>query len=489
MSSFDAIVIGAGVNGMACAARLAQAGRRVLLVDGADAPGGAMAVAHLTQGIDPRVAAGLDLTRRGLRLRPLATTALARDGAHLTVRAGLADGPDAAAWAALHTRLTRFAAVLAPLRTMTPPRLAQGAGNDWKRLARLGLGLRGLGRNAFREFLRMFLINVADVAEDELTDDRLRGLMAFDATLGAWLGPRSPNSLIGYLNRLAVGADPLWPVGGMAAVAEAMAGGVAAAGVQMRLRAKVALVLVEGDRAQGVVLADGHEVRAALVVSAISPAATLRDLVGPRHLDTGLYRSAGHIRARGAAARLDLTLSEAPDFRGADPGSRLVIAPSASAVEQAWNPVKYGQVPERPVLEIVLPAALDGAGPPRLSALVQFAPHAPRDGADAARAALLRNTMAVLEDYAPGIGGLATKAALALPGDIAARHGPGSGCWHQAELSVEQMLFLRPLQALAQYATPLPGLWLAGAGSHPGGGVNGAAGWNAAERIIAEVRG
>jgi phytoene dehydrogenase-like protein len=208
--------------------------------------------------------------------------------------------------------------------------------------------------------------------------------------------------------------------------------------------------------------------------------------VGARHLDAGFLRRTDDIRSRGGAAKLHLALSGRPDFKGADLRTRLVIAPSVGAVEGAFNPVKYGQVPDKPVMEIILPSAHEGGMAPDghhvLSAIVQFAPHDPADR-DAARAQMLAHTMAVLEDYAPGIGGMVTHAELLMPYDIAARFGMVGGNWHHGELSVEQMLFLRPMADVAQYATPLPGLWLAGAGSHPGGNISGAAGWNAAAAI------
>jgi len=177
-----------------------------------------------------------------------------------------------------------------------------------------------------------------------------------------------------------------------------------------------------------------------------------------------------------------------PDFRGADLRSRLVVAPSIDAVENAFNAVKYGEVPARPVLEAILPSAHEGGHAPEghhvLSAIVQFAPHDPRAGLEAARAQMLENTLTVLEEQAPGLRGLIAHAELLMPQDIEARYGMVGGNWHHGELAVEQMLFLRPLREPAQYETPLPGLWLAGAGSHPGGGISGAAGWNAAERIL-----
>lgn len=516
MPSFDAIVIGGGPNGLACAARLAASGRKVTLCEAAAQPGGGAvtaefapgyrvsALAHLLGHLDARVIQGMALERHGLAFAAtgLASTALSASGDHLRLEGAagawlsgrIAPG-DAQDWQRLRTRLMAFAAALAPMRAMVPPRLARGAANEVMRLARVGLGLRRLGRAEFREFLRMILINVADVAEDELSDDRLRGLLAFDATLGAWLGPRSPNSLILYLDRLAGGvagqqAALALPKGGMGTVATAMLRGAEAKGVTLRTGSRVARILVEDGRALGVTLANGAEIRAALVVSAIGPKATLAGLVGPRHFDTGFLRQVAAIRARGGAAKLNLALTGLPDFRGADPKTRLVIAPSVNAVEAAFNPVKYAEVPDRPVMEIILPSAHEAgfapAGHHVLSAIVQFAPHAPKDGADAARALMLKRSLAVLEEHAPGIGALIKHAEMLMPYDIAARHGMEGGAWHHADLAVEQMLFLRPFAAVAQYRTPVDGLWLGGAGSHPGGHVSGAAGWNAAGAILAE---
>ncbi len=504
MPSCDAIIIGGGINGLACAARLSGAGRKVLLCEAAPVAGGGAAshefapgfhvpsLAHTTQGIDPRVMAGMGLDRQGLAFHPrLATTVLSTDGQHLTVTGGATDGPDAANFAALHDQLAGFARVLAPFRAMAPPRLAP-AGNEWGKLMRHGLGIRRLGRDQFRDFMRMILINVYDVAETDLTDRRLRGLLCFDATLGSWLGPRSPNSLILYLNRLAMGDAPLLPKGGMAALATALVRAAAAMGVDLRTNAPVSRVIIEDDHAVGVRLVSGEDIRARTIISAINPRTTFQKLVGAASLDADFYRRTSHIRSRGGAAKLHLALTSSPDFRGADLATRLVIAGSSDAVEQAFNPVKYGEVPLAPVMEMIVPSAHeDGHAPPGqhvLSAIVQFAPHAPKAGLVAARAEMLENSLARLESHAPGIRALIAHAELMMPQDIEARFGMVGGNWHHGELTVEQMLFNRPLREAAQYATPLPGLWLAGAGSHPGGSINGAAGWNAADRIMAQVR-
>ena len=510
MPSFNHIVIGAGPNGLACATKLAQTGARVCLLEAGAAVGGGAAgyefapgyptsLAHILHALDTRVISGMGLESHGLAYvsRDLDTVALSEDGAHLTINGAALSGDgakaDRAVYEALHAKLSEFARVLAPFKALTPPRIARGVGNPMVKLAQLGWGIRRLGRANFREFLRMILINVADVLEDDLSDDRLRGALAFDATLGAWLGPRSPNSLILLLNRLANSAAGkaaalTLPAGGMGAVSAAMQKAAEAAGVTLHCNSKVAQILVQNDRACGVRLENGDTYMAQTIISAISPKTTLLDLVGPAHLDTEFLRRIRSAKSRGAAARLHLALKSAPDFRGADLKSRLLVAPGVNAVENAFNAVKYGEVPDAPVMEITLPSAHESGHAPegkhQLSAIVQFAPHAPKDGLEAARAQMLANSMAMLERFAPGIGKLVDHAELLMPQDIEARFGMVGGNWHHGELAVENMLFLRPTYDAAQYATPLPGLWLAGAGSHPGGGISGAAGWNAATRIL-----
>lgn len=490
MPSCDVVIIGAGVNGLAAALRLARAGRAVVVAD-RDAPGCTTradefhpgyraALTHLWQGLDPRIGITLPAS-------PVATTVPGAQPLRLPALLGRAEGiapDDLAAWEEMRTRLGRFARVLAPFRTMTPPRIK--GSNDLFALSKIGLSVRAMGTADFRELLRVALINVADLLEDDLTDDRLMGLCAFDATLGAWMGPRSPNSLLVWLNRIAAGDSLSWPQGGLAAVTGALARACSDAGVQIIGGDAVTRIDIAADRTVGVTLDSGDHVAAGAVLSAIAPQATFA-LVPPDHRDTGMMRQVRAIRSRGAAAKLHLALTGAPAFAGARLTDRIVLAPSVDAVELAWNPAKYGEVPDRPVMEVTFPSAHDATlarpGGHVLSAIVQFAPHAAKDP-DAARATLLANALAVLEEASPGLKALVAHAELLLPQDIEARYGLQGGNWHQAELSVEQMLFLRPFNGAAQYRTPVPGLWLGGAGSHPGGGINGTAGWNAASALL-----
>jgi phytoene dehydrogenase-like protein len=202
-----------------------------------------------------------------------------------------------------------------------------------------------------------------------------------------------------------------------------------------------------------------------------------------------VVRTVSNIKSRGTTAKLTLTLNGKPDFRGADLRSRLVIAPSVRAVEEAFNAVKYDAFSEAPVMEILLSQAFStepDLGRHTLSALVQFAPHDLRMGWAKGKPAFLKAIMKQLEHFAPGIGKQVIAADLLTPHDIAQRFGAPGGQWHHAELSVEQMLFLRPGVGFAQYATPVRGLYLASAAMHPGGGVNGSAGWNAAGQALAK---
>jgi phytoene dehydrogenase-like protein len=351
-----------------------------------------------------------------------------------------------------------------------------------------------------RDFLRVLLMNVADLLDEQLADDRLKGLLAFDAVLGGHLGPRSPTSLLGLLYRLAgevggASGAQIVPRGGMGAVIGVLRKAAEKAGAGIRTGATAARILVERGRATGVALDTGELIRAWTVVSAINPASTFLDLVGARELDTGFVRKVRNIRMRGDVAKLHLALDGVPAFSGvreADLHGRLVIASSPDHVERAFNPAKYGEFSPEPVMEIVLPSLADPSLAPEgacvLSANVQYAPYALKEGWESGRAKFLAVIMTQLEAHAPGIGGLVRHAELLTPADIEARYRMPGGHWHHGELQADQMLMSRPVSGWSGYDTPIDGLYLAGAGSHPGGGISGAPGLNAARRVMA-IRG
>ena len=512
----NAIVIGAGHNGLVCAAYLARAGLSVSVLEAADKVGGAAqtvefapgmrvsGMAHILSLLHPKVYADLALEAHGLTFASanMDTVALDSDGRSLVMeRKGDVAGPDISQtdrdnWMELHTRLARYADALKPLLGQTPPRFHSSAIKDNIVLASLGVRLRRLGRTDLREFLRIVLMNAADLLNDHLTDDRIKGAVALDAVLGAHLGPRSPGSVFNLLYRHAgdilseEGAQAM-PRGGMGAVTTALQKAGEDHGVKIILGAAVDQLLVSNDRVIGVQLETGDELGADVIVSAINPRATLLELLGPQHLDVDFVHRLRHIRMKGNAAKLHLALNGIPEFRGVNRlnlDGRLMLAPSIDHVENAFNPSKYGQASDRPVMEITIPSIADPTlAPPGkhvLSAVVQYAPYDLRQGWSTAETAFKNLAIDTIAGYAPDIRDQIIASELLTPRDIEARYRMPGGHWHHGELAVDQMLMLRPLPGAAQYASPVPGLYLCGAGCHPGGGVSGAPGMNAAQRVL-----
>jgi phytoene dehydrogenase-like protein len=492
----QAAVIGAGVNGLVAAAALARRGVAVTVLERAPVPGG-MAVgagagaelAQFVRGPHAAALAELGLSVGGLGLGPaLPTVALCPAGRHVVLAGGslrFADGaghPDAAAFAALHARLSRFARVLAPLLVTAPPRLGGWATRagvaQLSRLAKLGVDLRRLGRDDMREFLRIALSNAADVILDAMPDGPAAGALALDAVLGCRMGPRAPGTVVTLLYRLTQG-EPHRPEGGMAGLAARLAAAAEARGAEIRCRAAVAGIEAEADRVAGVRLEDGGRVPATTVLSSLGALATLR-LAGAEHFDAETCRRVRDIRAEGVTARVDMPLARRPEIPGVDSalhGARFVLAPSVDAVERAFDPVKYGLASRAPVIEASLAGTQTGA---LLSASVQYVP----GGAD--RAEVARAVLAALAPVMPGLEP-AGEPAVMTAADIERLTGAPGGHWHHGEIALDQLMTLRPANGLARYATGLPGLFLCGAGAHPGGDVTGLPGRNAALAALAGV--
>jgi phytoene dehydrogenase-like protein len=345
-----------------------------------------------------------------------------------------------------------------------------------------------------RELLRIGAINIYDVLQEEFRSDLLKGAIAFDAVLGTHMGPRSPNSVLTLLHRLTgcVGRDGSGisvPRGGMGSVTEAMQKAATRFGAVIRTATPVQRILVEGGRASGVVTSSGETIEAGLIVSNADPKTTFLSLIGARSLETAFVRRIHNIRMRGNAAKLHLALSALPEFTGLDTaaaGARLIIAPSLDYLELAFDEAKYGACSTSPAMEITIPTVHDPALAPDgkhvLSATVQYAPCAP--GGEQAREIFRERVIDCIGGFAPGIRGAILHTELLTPADIQARFRIHGGQWHHGELMLDQFLMLRPVPGAAQYATPVHGLYLCGAGAHPGGGVSGLPGRNAALEIL-----
>lgn len=514
MTSFDAIVIGGGHNGLTAATVLARGGRKVLVLE-ADARTGGGArtdeiapgyrvsgLAHIVNRLDAAVIRATGMTLPMVKDAPAPTAVLSLEKGPIVLRGAYGESIDgvtpaeAAAFRAMKDKLLFQADILKRFLRRRPPQTTAIGLNDLKDFSLAGLKLISRGREEGRDFLRMVLMNVADIADEYLTDDRLKGLLAFDATLGVHLGPRSPTSLLGLYYRLTgdvsgkAGAQ-LVPRGGMGSVARAFEEAATAAGVTIRISSPVTRILCEKGRASGVELAGGEIIPAGTVVSAIHPKATFLDLVGPAEIDTIFKKQISKVRSKGNVAKLDLALRGTPQFTGlapADHGGRIVIARGIRHVEEAFNPAKYGAYSPDPVMEITIPSISDPSLAPEggsvMSVLAQFAPYELKEGWETGGPAFADLLLATLERHAPGLRAQIVQVRLQTPADIERIYRMPGGHWHHGELQVDQLLINRPVDLASGYGTPIAGLYLASAGAHPGGGISGLPGLLAAQHIL-----
>jgi phytoene dehydrogenase-like protein len=508
---YDAIVVGGGHNGLVCSTLLARSGKQVLLLEANDQVGGAAVTREFTDGYSVSACAHLlynlqPSVRKDLKLSPqlaaddMMTIALDDDGEHVRIKGnavtGARDG-DAENYKAFHKRMTRFSDLLRTYLNKTPPRLGTKDLSDLATLGQLGFDVRRLGRKEMQAFLRLIGMNIFDEVTERFDCPVLKGAISLDAVLGTHLGPRSPNTIMTYLYRLAGDHGRIsQPKGGMGSVSNELAKAARDAGVTIRTSMPVKRIVVNNGRVTGVETEGGERFDSLLVVSNADPKRTIMELVGARHVETVFTRRIHNFRSRGNAAKLHLALDGLPDIPGLGKkefGERIVIAPSEDYVERAFNPAKYGESSPDPVFEITFPSFRDESLTPTgkhvLSAVVQYAPYERKGGwTDEARQEFESAAIRVLEKYMPDITSRITASELLTPADIEREFHITGGHWHHGELTLDQFLFTRPVSSAAQYRMPLDGLYLCGAGTHPGGGVSGAAGRNAARAILSREK-
>lgn len=510
LNNAHCVIIGGGHNGLVCAAYLAKAGQKVTVLEAGPQVGGAAvtrefapgyrvsAGAHLLYALDSDIRKELALDANGLTFAQpeIKTTALAEDGNHLLIASDRLQGAnissaDQAAMQEYLRLMNRFAGVLNRLNNRVPPRIGNHNRQDWMGLARIALDIRLLGRHDMREFLRIAGINVYDVLEEFFENPLLKGALSMDGVLGTNLGPRSNNSVFCALQRLSGLQAPAIPRGGMGTVSDTLARVASQYGADIRTSATVKRILLDGGRVRGVELADGEKIEASTVISNADPKTTFLGLLGARHLQAGFVRRIMNIRTAGNAAKLHLALDGLPKFKGLNQdrlSDRLLIAPDMQYVDHAFNHAKYGEYSVRPVAEITIPSIYDDklapAGKHVLSAIVQYAPYGLKEGWKTGKEIFTGLVLDTLARYAPGIREQASHVELLAPEDIEREFRITGGHWHHGELAIDQALMLRPVPGAAQYASPVDGLYLCGAGSHPGGGVMGSAGRNAANAVL-----
>lgn len=506
MKRYDSIIIGAGHNGLVCASYLAKAGQQVLVLESAEVPGGLASarefhtgfkvpIAHSVNHFPVRICSNLGLDEYGFGEAGMASalTALSPDGNHVVVQGESASGvsaEDAAAFRNFTGQMRRFAQALGPFWLKTIPRAAFTRFSDLMTFAKIGLKLRLLGRDDMRELLRIAALPARDLVDENFENEVLKSMVCWDGLIGSKMAPRSPNSaVLPMLYRLSGSR-----CGQPGALIKALVESAVAKGVEIRTNAPVDRILIRGDKhgltARGVVLRGGELIEADHVVSSADPQTTFLRLVGVENLEIEFTNRIRRLRCDGFVAKLHLALDGLPEFTGLEKvEGRILIAPKMDVIEFAYDDAKYGECSQQPVMEFTLPSLTDSSlAPPGkhvLSAHVMYVPYSLKGGwTDAARDTIRGRAIDVLAQYAPGIRDQIIHSELLTPEDLENKFNVSGGHWHHIELALDQALMMRPTYQAAQYSTPLPGLFLCGAGCHPGGDLTGAPGHNAAQEIL-----
>ncbi|MBM23453.1 MAG: phytoene dehydrogenase [Gammaproteobacteria bacterium] len=510
------VIIGGGHNALTCSAYLAKTGFAVEVYEARSKIGGMASVrefaegykapgtAHLLHTLDANILKYLNLKKHGLEFAAtgLKTISLNPNGDTLTIDGDHITGEginlrEQQEFKVFKKKVNKLARFFRSSYQHSPPRIGSGNKKDILGLMTLGWNLRSMGKEDMSDMLKFIAINIYDLLHEFFDDEFIKGSLAIDAVLGNHLGPRSNNTVITYLHQLTgeiegVQGGYAIPKGGMDSYTNALKNSAEKQGVKIMVDSSVqAIRLDTSGKVCGITLENGDEVNADIVVSGIDPKSTFMCLVGPRNLEAGFVHKIQNIRMRGNASKLHLALSAIPKFNGVDAndlGERIIISPTMQYLEQAFDFTKYQACSDQLAMEITIPSIHDTTLAPEghhvISAIVNYTPYALKEGWDKAKPLVLENIINTLNQYAPGIKEQILHAELLTPKDIESEYGITGGHWHHGELAFDQFLMLRPIPDLAQYSTPIESLYICGAGAHPGGGLMGIAGRNAAVELM-----
>jgi phytoene dehydrogenase-like protein len=399
--------------------------------------------------------------------------------------------------------LDRVTGVLESLLLLTPPNLFALSLDEMMTWGKVGLHLRGLGRRDMMEFLRILPMPIKEFLDEWFESDALKGALGASAIAGSMQGPRASGTTLTLLYHMLGQPNggfraSAYVRGGVGQLSTALAQAAQDLGAEIRTGAAVERILLDDERATGVRLADGRQLTAKTVVSSAGPRRTFFDLIGAPELEPRFARRVRNIRFRGCTAQVNLVLSGLPTFAGqidqAQLQGHILLSPGLDYLERAYDDAKYGRVSASPYLEAVIPTLSDPslapAGRHIMAIRMQYAPYHLRDGNWASqREALGDQIIQALAPYAPNLPGLIQYRHVTTPLDWEQTYGLTEGNIFHGEMALDQMLFMRPVPGFGQYRTPIQGLYLCGAGTHPGGGVTGAPGFNAAREILKDLEG
>jgi phytoene dehydrogenase-like protein len=528
VTKFDAVIIGAGHNGLVTAAYLAKAGKRVLVLERRPVVGG-IAVseeiypgfkyatcAHLCGSFSRQITKDLELEKHGLKILPLDPSLFAplpdgrsliipRAAAKMAGEIGRFSPADAEKFDSFSETTAKLAKSLSSLLGTPMPDGAARPSTSLAELARVGWKLHRLGSRDLQEFLRVVPMSIADYLNEWFETDLLKAALAGSGLLGAFVGPRQQGTAYAYLHQLLGETGSAlrtsgFVQGGIGHLTQAIAQAAERYGAEIRTDSEVERVATEARTATGVVFGGGTEVSAAAVISNVDIKRTFLKLVEPTYLDPRFLLHVRNIRSRGVAAKINLALDRLPHFNGAGAngsaahlGGVIHIGPTIDYLERASDDAKYGRFSKQPFLEITIPSLADPSLAPDgkhvMSIWMQYAPYHIRESAwHQQRDTLGDRVVNLLNDYAPGFKNAILHRQVLTPVDLEETFGLTEGHIYHGELALDQIFFMRPLPGWARYRTPIENFYLCGSGTHPGGAISGLPGYMAARQILKDAQ-